>query len=196
MADYTVTTPFRGKENVTWFSFGECCDLWTRHIRFLMDNYSTIHAGGWPTEPIDSGYIGGGRSTRVQTEAKFARHVSLLADAEMRLAKCNSDGHIALGYFRGEFSMDWLIRYEDCPEEDVWRKINRAIAYAGSGPCPRWIACKPCPQYQECHLLKRRRMDEPKYEAECAARGRRPDFLGIDYKTWLIRTDRRRGRES
>jgi hypothetical protein len=51
--------------------------------------------------------------------------------------------------------MDWLVRREQCSESAIRRRIDLAVAYAGSGPCRRWDHCEGCSDGGVCRRKKR-----------------------------------------
>ena len=155
-----------------WFSFSQFW-FYRRHVQFACDHAVTLRNGKWPPQPRDTGYIDMGGGRRLASEGTFVKPASIWADVEMRLSRCNSDGHLAVGYFLGDVTMEWLVHWEGCTEADIWRRINRAVSYAGSGPCPRWLGCAECGDFEECTRSKRVKITEPEYK-------------GITYAEWLV----------
>jgi hypothetical protein len=124
--------------NEEWYSYGQIT-FRRRHIVWILEHAVTLRNGRWPPQPIVSGYIDSPIGKRqVRSEAPFTRAAGIFAEVEERLEKCGDDGHLCLGYYLGEVDLHWLARYEKCDESDLWRRINRSIAYVSSGSVRRW----------------------------------------------------------
>jgi hypothetical protein len=153
-----------------WYSYGEI-QFYRRHIQFVCDHAVTFRNGQWPRAA--SGYTQAlARRGPPRAEAPFVKPALVWAEVETRLARCERvrsrpinrhvitrrfdlDGELAIGYYLGDFAMDWLVRREQCPEANIRRRISRAVAYAGSGPCRRWEACDACRDTEACTRKKR-----------------------------------------
>ena len=111
--------------------------------------------GKWPARP-PTGYIDPPvRSQRVKTEGSFVKPGLVWAEVEVRLGQCGQDGLLAIGYYLGYSNMDWMTRWQNRPEDAIWRSINRALSYAGSGPCRRWEGCEGRRDIETCGRKKR-----------------------------------------
>ena len=145
--------------------------FYRRHIQFVCDHAVTFRNGKWP--PPGSGYTEVTAHRRsVRPEGLFVKPALVWAEVETRLARCERarsqhidgsavsqrygrDGELAIGYYLGDFAIDWLVRREQCTQADILGRIGRAVAYAGSGPCRRWESCEPCVDGQVCRRKKR-----------------------------------------
>jgi hypothetical protein len=153
-----------------WYSYGDIL-FYRRHIQFVCDHAVTFRNGKWPH--AGSGYHDVPLSRgRARAEGAFVKPALVWVEVETRLARCDRvrsrqingqvvserfdlDGELAIGYYLGDFAMEWLVRREQCSENAIRRRIGRAVAYAGSGPCRRWDACEGCLDAGVC-LRKRR----------------------------------------
>jgi hypothetical protein len=158
-----------------WYSYGAIF-FYRRHVQFICDHAVTFRNGQWPR--TSSGYTDApvdGNRRRSRSEGVFVKPALVWTEVETRLAHCDRvrarriggrtvaerfglDGELAIGYYLGEFAMDWLVRREQCPEDVIKRRIDRAVAYAGSGPCRRWEGCIGCCDETVCNRKKRQGM--------------------------------------
>lgn len=147
-----------------WYTYGQIT-FRRRHLEFILANALSFRNGRWPKESRNSGYTDAPLSSRqIRAEGNFVRAAGIWAEVTARLDRCGSDGQLCLGYYLAEVKLDWLAQYAGCDEADLERRISRAIGYAASGPCRRWM---PCPS--DCKEI-----------LTCQHAGRLP----VDYATW------------
>jgi hypothetical protein len=132
-----------------------------RHIVWILEHAVTLRNGRWPKGSSDSGYFDTPIGKRqIRAEAGFIKPASVFAEVEIRLKQCGDDGHLVLGYYLGDVTLEWLARYLHCTEGDLWRRINRSIAYAASGSVRRWhnTTDRPGQTYENWKKRDRRKL--------------------------------------
>lgn len=128
------------------------------HVIFLLIHLEMLRSGRYPPDPRTSGYTDipiartGGQRNR---HAYFTLPATLAAEIDSRLARCSLDRYLVEDHYcRGIPEEDLACRLD----MDVWevrRRINSAVSYISSGPCPRWLNCVDCPSYSSCRHKKR-----------------------------------------
>ena len=87
----TATTEYVGIKipNPFWYSPAEVWELHREHILFVLSWAEWLQEGKYPPEHRESGYVGGGKSTRNQ-QCTFTKPVELLTEVCVRFNMCGT----------------------------------------------------------------------------------------------------------
>lgn len=136
-----------------WFSFGEI-KFTTPQILWLIENLETLKEGNWPTEPRETGYVGGSGNANQQYHAEFENPSMMAAEIDVRLDACDQDGYRDGTLTRRVVADRWdiwslaiLMRID---HRQLQNRINRALRYI-SGRRRR-----PYTYHDFCHHRRRR----------------------------------------
>ena len=133
-----------------WYSYGEIT-FKRKHIQFILDNAESFKFGRWLPEPKNTGYtdalIG---ILHIQAEGKQVKPSIVLAEVEQRLEQCGWDGERVLDHYCKNYDIADMAKTAKMFESELEYRMNRAITYAGSGPCRRWASCDNCLQKEVC----------------------------------------------
>jgi len=122
-------------------------------IDLLLPCLLEMREGAYPAEP-SGGYVEGNRAG-VSSHAFYEAACQVAAEIDSRLARCGLDRYLVEDSLcRGIEAEDLAPRLDMAPWE-VRRRINSAVSYIASGPCPRWLNCIDCPRYSSCRRKKR-----------------------------------------
>jgi hypothetical protein len=147
-----------------WYSYSEI-QFNRQQVTWILENAATLRDGRWPPEPRNSGYTDSPIGKRhIRAEAGFIKPASVFAEVAIRLKRCDRDGGLVLAYYLGLVDIPWLANWERCSEDELWRKINRAITYAGSGACRRWMPCTNCYRRGSCPKVGERQLRVKTYK--------------------------------
>ncbi len=112
----------------TWYSYGSIKYSPEQNL-FLLENMDWLESGRWPSQHIESGYIGGAKSRAYKTEGYFVKAIVIIAELNVRLAACGEDGDLVVArYTDGYDEIDLSYRYGG----DYWEvisRINSALNY-------------------------------------------------------------------
>ncbi len=149
-------------------------------VEFLLPWLDDMREGAYPVEPT-GGYIEGKRAG-ITSAAYYERACQVAAELDRRLAMTGTDRFLIEEYY----CRDWPSN--DYPDEmkfeaigdmvnmdryDVRRRIRSAFSYISGGPCPRWLDCIDCPDYEKCLA---RRYPPRKFDKQP---------VGISYRQWV-----------
>lgn len=138
-----------------WFAYGQV-NFNRRVVQWVLENAVAFQRGSWPKR-VNTGYIDFPFGSHgVKHEGHFVKAALVWAEVEARLKQCGDDGLDCLSYYLGESTVAVMARKARVPEERIWGGINRAIRYAGSGRCRRWVPCPEDCQYRaEGHCMRK-----------------------------------------
>jgi hypothetical protein len=148
-------------------------------IDLLLPWLLEMREGAYPAEP-SGGYVEGKRAG-VSSHAFYESACQVAAEIDNRLAMTGTDHYLVEEYYirynpeenDKEIIAD-LAHGNNMPIWEVRRRINSAVSYISSGPCPRWLNCLDCPRYQSCRRKKR---------------------VGVSYRDWTHYKNKEDGRK-
>ena len=149
-----------------FYSYGQM-NFRRKQILWVLENAQSFRDGHWPKRD-SSGYFAVIGKRQVKSEASFTKPALIWAEVSTRLEQCGDDGLDCLAYHLGDATIQVLARKGRTTEDIIERGIKRAIAYASSGQCRRWVDCP-----ENCHI-------------SCS----RLHKQGLDYKEWQRRNHR------
>jgi len=146
------------------------------HNEFILPYLVELREGRYPLRHKETGYAGGGRSTRLTT-APFEKAILVAAELDRRLARTGQDRSMVELSYCDNWDDNSIARHFNLEEWYVRRQIENAISYISSGDCPRWLSCGECGEFLQCRKSKR---------------GRRKS---VDYREWCLRRNKRENQQ-
>jgi hypothetical protein len=137
---------------------------------FLLPWLLIMREGSYPVEP-SGGYVEGKR-TGVSSHAFYETACQVAAEIDIRLAMCFPDNYLVIDSYCRGLEDEQIARDNHLDVREVRRRLKSAVSYIAAGPCPRWIDCIGCPDYQKCSAKKhppRKFLKQP---------------VGISYQNW------------
>ena len=116
----TVTSELLGIRipNPFWYSPAEVWALRKEHILFVMAWMDFLKEGKYPPEHRESGYVGGGMSTRNQ-QCSFNKPIELLAEVEERLKSFGSTGADLAYTIRHQWTNGQMSNYFEVTQDEM-----------------------------------------------------------------------------
>lgn len=108
-----------------------------KQVLWLLPWLPSIREGDWPPDPRYTGYTdvpGKPRSHR----APFEASCQVAAELDDRIKACGQDGEMLHVYYCLDLEATRIARLVKMDEEQVTRRIKRALRYIASGPDRRW----------------------------------------------------------
>jgi hypothetical protein len=130
-------------------------------IEFLLPWLKQMREGAGPHEP-ESGYVGG-KKTGISPRAGYELWCQVAAEIDNRLQRTGMDRFLVERHYCDGLDIETIACWVFLPTREIQRRINSALSYISSGPCPRWLHCVDCKNYKHCRQKRR---------------------VGITYKDW------------
>jgi hypothetical protein len=108
-------------------------------VEFILDNLNTLKDGRYPPDPSDTGYQNAGWKASINTKASFITPVEIYSEMDRRLLRCGMDWYLVHDHFEQGLTIEEIAKLHHLDYDDVWNRIQRAIAYVASGSVPRWV---------------------------------------------------------
>lgn len=124
--------------NPVWFEPGEIRYRYD-HVVWVLEHINTLRDGQYPQNPQQTGYQRAGWRSSINARAAFITPAEIAAEVDRRLLRCGLDWYLVNDYYGNGLKIEDIAALHHLDYEDVWNRIQRAIAYAASGPVPRWV---------------------------------------------------------
>ena len=124
--------------NPVWFEPGEIRYRYD-HVVWVLEHINTLRDGRYPPNPQQTGYQNAGWRSSINTRAAFITPAEIAAEVDRRLLRCGLDWYLVNDYYGNGLKIEDIAELHHLDYEDVWNRIQRAIAYVASGPVPRWV---------------------------------------------------------
>jgi len=124
--------------NPVWFEPSEI-KYNHKHVVFILEYINILRDGKYPQNPQQTGYQNAGWRSSINTRAAFITPAEIAAEVDRRLLRCGLDWYLVNDYYGNGLKIEDIAKMHHLDEDDVWTRIQRAIAYAASGPVPRWV---------------------------------------------------------
>jgi len=121
-------------------------------IDILLPWLQYMREGDYPVEP-SGGYVEG-KSSRT-TRAYYEAACQVAAEIDRRLAMTGTDRELVEKHYCLGYTDEDIARHYHMDLWEVSRRINSAVSYIASGPCPRWLPCPECGKRLRCIKLER-----------------------------------------
>jgi hypothetical protein len=124
-------------------------------IYFILLHLPLLRQGVYPPDPRETGYTTGmGRKKGGSLHAYFEKPAQIAGEIDTRLTRCGLDRYLVEDNICRGIPEEDLARRLDMEVWEIRRRINSAVSYIASGPCPRWNSCIDCVKYQKCYFKK------------------------------------------
>lgn len=111
--------------------------VWSmKQVRWLLPWLLFLRDGSWPPDHRETGYSGKTKSH--SHRAPFEAAALVAAELDARIKACGQDGEMLHVYYCYGLEATRIARLVKMDEEQVMRRISRALHYIASGPGRRW----------------------------------------------------------
>lgn len=139
-----------GNSELVWVSPGSVVYN-AEDIDLLLPWLIEMREGAYPVEPT-GGYARGKRSGT--TRAYYEQASQVAAEIDRRLAMTGTDRELVEKAYCEGYEDEDISKHYHMDVYDVRRRINSAVSFISSGPCPRWLPCSVCGKMEKCNKYR------------------------------------------